>query len=190
MENSKIILILVMLFSVTFSCKKNDYKYIKNDLYSKNDSLLLLQKNEWHEDKEYVLERFDSEVIYLNKIYQLKQIVDTKTFEKNNRYYYDKNNIYFYNSSPAFFPTLNAIPSKSKELIRYGYDYVSTDNKVFYQSKEIKNADCETFKVSALHKLGVNYAFDKNNFFLKDSIVIEDKILDSLKNDYQKEFYK
>ncbi|WP_338359902.1 DKNYY domain-containing protein [Yeosuana marina] len=181
MENRKIIILLILF--AFLSCKNPQYNHIKSDLYSKQDTLFLLQQNNWDEkgfEKNITL--YDSHVVFKSKDCELGKVVDVESFKKNDWYYYDKNNVYFHNSFPGFFPSLNAVPSKSKKLIRLGYDYVSTDDKVYYQSTEIINADYSTFKVSNLHKQGVNYGFDKDNFYYKDSIVVDENMLDYLKN--------
>lgn len=182
MENRKIILLVI---SVSFlSCKNPQYIHVKSDLYIKNDTIFLLQKNTWKEiDNEKTIINYEYNVIYKNKVLALKDIIHIDSYTKEEKYYYDKHNIYYHNSTPGFFPALNAIPSESKKLIQFHGDYVSTDNKIFFQSNEIKHVDYNTFKVANKIKNGYYYAYDKNYFYYKDSIITDKKILENIKKE-------
>jgi len=170
MENSKIIFVLLVLL---FSCDKREKEYllIKSDLFKKSDTLFIKNTVPNMNNIRDSLTHFAFDGGFNGKVIFLKDFVDVKTFKKNNGYYSDKNYIYFYNQGPVYFPDLNIIPSQSKKLINYRGDYVSTDNKVFFQSKEIKNADYKTFKVSIEGYRGYYFANDKNNYYYKDSII-------------------
>ena len=55
-----------------------------------------------------------------------------------------------------------------KKLTLFHGDYVSTDNKVYFKSKLVKNVDIKTFKVTNKSKNGFYFAYDKNKFYYKD----------------------
>jgi DKNYY family len=176
MENKKIILLIfIFLF---YSCiKKNEYKKIKFDLFTKDSILYLEQKAENFEFKGKFVYNYDSLCVLNSKIIVLNKIIDIKTFQRKKNYYIDKNHIYFHNWAPLYFPDLNAIPSRSKILILYHGDYVSTDNKVYFKSKQIKNVDIKTFKVTNKTKDGFYFAFDKNKFYYKNITITEDQYM-------------
>ena len=167
MENKKIILLIfIFLF---FNCvKKNEYKKIKCDLFTKESVIYLRQKAENYELKGNFIYNYDSLCVLNNKTILLSKIIDIKTFNRIKFYYYDKNYIYFHNWAPIYFPDLNAIPSTSKKLTLFHGDYVSTDNKVYFKSKLVKNVDIKTFKVTNKSKNGFYFAYDKNKFYYKD----------------------
>lgn len=178
MENSKIVL-YVILGIIILSCNnkdKQEYISLKGDLYKRNDSLFIRNIVPNINNEKDSLKYFSIHIIYNNEETYLSNIINLKTFQKKEKYYVDKNNIYFYNESPLYFPTLNGIPSKSKKLIRFHGDYVSTDNKIFFQSNEIKNVDYKTFKVTNKTKDGYYYAYDKSNFYYKNSAITDKKI--------------
>ena len=59
-------------------------------------------------------------------------------------------------------------------VIYFHGDYVSTDNKIFFQSNEVKNAHYITFKVTNKTKEGYYYSYDnvspkriKSNLIIK-----------------------
>jgi hypothetical protein len=188
MENRKIIRIIffVILFGLLFYIFKNfnfdycvnyfkGYRKIKNELYKKGDSLYILKKHVWYEDNDEIeFLKLENKVALNNKLICLNEILDIETFCSVNNYYYDKKYIYFFNSKPFLSPTLNAISSKSKKLKSFCCDYVSTDNKIFFQSTEIINVDINTFKVTDETRDGCYFAKDKNHYYYKDSIVSEE----------------
>lgn len=178
MENKKIILLIfIFLF---YSCmKKKEYGKIKFDLFTKDSILFLRQKVENYEFKGKFVIYYDSLCVLNSKAIFLNKIIDIKTFQRKKNYYIDKSHIYFHNCTPLYFPDLNAIPSKSKILILYHGDYVNTDNKVYFKSKQIKNVDIKTFKVTNKTKDGFYFAFDKNSFYYKE-LAITKKTFDKL----------
>ena len=107
MENTKIILVCT-IFIAFISCNNKcdeEYKYLKNDLYIKNDTIFLLQKGEWVESNNEIitLKHYDPFVVYANETKILNNVIDYQSFEKHEDYYTDSFNIYFHNSFPAFY---------------------------------------------------------------------------------------
>jgi len=185
MENSKITLYIISII-IILSCNskdKQEYIFLKGDLYKRNDTLFVRNIVPNINNEEDSLKYFSPYVMNNDKVTYLSKIINLKTFQKKGQYYIDKNSIYFYNESPLYFPTLNRVPSESKKLIQFHGDYVSTDNKIFFQSKEIKNVDYKTFKVTDKTKDGYYYAYDRDNFYYKDTIIIDNEVLERLNNE-------
>jgi len=176
MENSKIIVFIVSL--IVISCTQNEkHNSLGNNLYIKNDTLYLKNSEIDFENKKDSIFHYDFDGLYENQNLLLSKIIDTVSFKRAKGYYYDKSNIYYYNEKPLYFPTLNIIPSYSKVLKMYYGDYVATDNKIFFRSIEIKDCDINSFGVSCISKDGYYIAFDKKNFFYKDSIVSNEEFI-------------
>ncbi|WP_343665373.1 hypothetical protein [Chryseobacterium mucoviscidosis] len=163
---NKLAFFLLAFFLI--SCK-NEYQNLGNDLYEKKGNLFIYQKAKWSEKKgdSNVLEYYDSLCVFNNKQVYLNKIVDIPSFKKGDKYYFDKNYIYVHNSTPAFFPALNAIKSDSKFIQFLGYDYYKVDNKIYFQSLEVKNANPKTFIVTDSASDGYYYGKDDSNFFYK-----------------------
>lgn len=162
----KLLIIVVLLL---ISCKEN-YNSLGNDLYEKNGQFFICQRNVWYENDEngQTVRYYDSLCTLEKKTIALNEIIDVSSFRKKSKYYFDKNNVYVHNSFPGFFPELNAIKSRSKSIQFLGSDYYKIDNKIYFQSLEVKNANPKTFIVTDSTSNGYYYAKDDKNVFYKE----------------------
>jgi len=176
MENSKIILQIFLVVTI-FSCtnKKSTYIKAENDIYQRNDSLFIKKSVPNMNQEGDSLHHFAYSVMLEGKERNLKNLVDLKTFTKLHMnhallgaYYKDKNYLYIYNESPVYFPELNAIRYHESEVQFLGSDYYAIDNKIYFQSLEIKSANPKTFIVTDSISNGYYYAKDDRNFFYKE----------------------
>jgi hypothetical protein len=105
-----------------------------------------------------------------NGPHELKNIVDTNSFEILNDYYCkDKNYVYaiFYRMDGAVFNITNKIDSKSFFAFSnssYGIDKMN----IYFRADIVKEADCATFKIIDEDPNG---GYDKNNYFNYGEII-------------------
>ncbi|NJM78670.1 MAG: hypothetical protein HC854_01820 [Flavobacterium sp.] len=175
MENSKIILVIILIATI-FSCrnKKSSYIEMENDIYKRNDTLFI-KKTVPNMNKEgNSLYHFSHSIILDGEERNLKNFIDLNTFSmkrinntKFGTYYKDKNYLYIYNESPLYFPDLNAIKYNNDNIKFLGYDYFIIDNKIYFQSLEVKNANPKTFTITDSTNNGYYYARDDSFFYYK-----------------------
>jgi len=165
----KVAVLIITLFLI--SCKNNEYKHIRNDLFEKNKIYFIQQKAVDFENQKDTIVNYCDTIMYNGNIKRLTEVISVDSFRKNKKYYSDKNNVYISNSTPLYFPTINVIKCNNKHVDFLGADYYKIDGKIYFQSFEIKDADSKSFSVSDSTKDGSYYASDNHSIFLKNEIV-------------------
>ena len=162
----KIVIVLTSMFLL--SCKNDNFKLVKDDLFEKDKTYFIQQKAVDFENKKDTIVNYCDTIIYNGKDKKLTDIIDINSFKKEKKYYSDKNNVYISSSTPLYFPTINGIKCINKSVHFLGADYYNIDNKIYFQSLEVKNANPKSFIVTDSTSNGYYYAKDDKNLFYKE----------------------
>jgi hypothetical protein len=174
-------IITLTLYSQENEITQTDYKELKCGLYLNNSgdigykTSVLIDDNmgnnhgvsyrEWG----YIMDE-DNTLALDGSIVELKNIIDTNTFQILNNYYCkDKNYVYaiFYTSSGATFnitKNIDPLTFKCINFSSYGFD----KNYVYFRTDTIKEADVKSFKVISDDPFG---AYDKFNYYNYGEII-------------------